>query len=93
MKPAPASRIRQEQKVKDATNATEASALMRRHDVEYMVIDGATVLFTITDFANPFNAREFDEGSDKERDLLKLERWMLTSGTTRFDRRDDLTLD
>ena len=93
MRSAPASLVRREMKVTDVTDEKTASALMRRHDVESITVDGATALFTITDFANPFNAREFDEGSDKEKDLLKLETWMLSTRQKMFYRRDDLTVE
>lgn len=93
MTPAPAALIRREMKVTNVTNLTEASAVMRRYNVESMMMDGATVLFTITDFPNPFHAREFDQGSAQEKDMLKLEAWMQASGLRSVDRRDDLVVE
>lgn len=93
MKRASAALIRREMSVTAVTDERTASALMRRHDVESIALDGPTALFTITDFSNPFNAREFDEGSDKEKDLLKLEQWMLSNQKPSFYRRDDLIVE
>lgn len=90
MKITSAAQIRKEMKVTAVTNATEASAVMRRYNIERVFREGATALFTITDYPNPFHAREADQGSDQEKDMIKLENWLLSSGLSSFDRRDDL---